>query len=219
MSTGKKFGRKDWAKGYANQRELADHRTGSGRGVFGVERAAPVPKRAHVPITQAFTEKYALQKEIAVWGGVGNDAESHDVQGFIYTPSNRLILTLQVIFESQDMLNIDPAFVTPPTWTITRMGVNSISGRETALSQFYPSVGTANLPDEVIVPDAPELLRANIHFIDFPFTPAYGGNGVKMYLQAKWEPDVQTIPVDELKRLYDRCRISYGQPVKVLIPS
>lgn len=219
MSTGKRFDRKNWARGYANQRELADRRTGSARGVFGPERAAPVPKRAHVPITQSFTEKYALQKEIAVWGSVGSDAEDHDVQGFIYTPSNRLILTLQVIFESQDLLNIDPAFVTPPTWTLTRMGVNSISGRETALSQFYPDTGTANLPDEVILPDSPELLRANIHFERFPFTAPYGGNGVKMFLQAKWEPDVQTIPADELKRLYDRCRISYGQPVPVLIPA
>lgn len=176
-----------------------------------------VPPRG-VPAPQAFTEKHALQKRLLTWDVAGGGNIPTALHALVYTPSNRLILTLQIAIEPDNLIATDPTFTLQPTWAIKRMIINPRSGRETPASQFYPSAGTANIPDEVITPDAPELLRVDVTNIDdaqFNTAPYTTGN-VALVLHAKWEPDVQTIPPDELARLYERCRIAYGEPIVIL---
>lgn len=176
-----------------------------------------VPPRG-VPLPQGFTEKYALQQRLLTWDVATAGTVPTAIHALVYTPSNRLILTLQLAIEPDNLIATDPTFNVQPTWAVRRMIINPRSGRETPASQFYPSAGTANIPDEIIVPDAPELLRVDVTNIDdqqFNTAPYTTGN-VALVLHAKWEPDVQTIPPAELARLYERCRIAYGQPVIIL---
>jgi len=218
-----------WAKQFTNQSEHENKSTG-GIGVRGFAKhsadgirssknaGAIVPPRG-VPIPQNYTEKYSLQKTLVRYipPGTSPAVAGTALHALIYTPSNRLILTVQVWYEPDNILATDPTFTVQPTWALRRMVINSSSGREVAASQFYPAVGVANLPDETIIPDAPELLRADIGAIDSEQfnTVLWTGTPVSLILQAKWEPDVQTIPRDELKRLYERCRINYGIPINI----
>jgi len=219
-------------KGWANQFVMPggrqDNRIGgigpsgfdkhSANGIRSSKNAAiAVPPRG-VPTPQNFTDKYSLQQRLLTWDTAVSGNVPTALHALVYTPSNRLILTLQIAIEPDNLIATDPTFNVQPTWSVRRMIINSTSGRETPASQFYPSTGVANIPDETIIPDAPELVRVEITNIDdqqFNTAP-YTTSNVALVLQAKWEPDVQTIPPAELQRLYSRCRSAYGQPVVIL---
>lgn len=217
---------RNWQKDFVSPAQNNDNRTGSvgshgfGKSVDNLRSskaaAIAVPPRG-VPLPQNFTEKYSLQEVIAKWDpAVATAAPADDtVHALVYTPSNRLIVTVQAIIEPDNIVASDPVFTNQPTWNIRRMAINSISGRETPMSQFYPDTGDADFPDEVIIENAPELMRVNFNdFNTLQFdTAPYQGTIVNLILQVKWEPDVETIPPAELKRLYSRCRINYGVPL------
>ena len=190
-----------------------------GRSANGIRSSAvaasPVPPRGHTPLSQAFTEKYALQKILVDYNNASTniDVAGFDVVAGIYTPSTRLNLTIQAFFEPYVLVNVDPSFQAPtPQWSATKMNVNSISGRESTSSTLF---ALTNLPDQYITDQPCELIRVNIHVRNDQFRQAFAGGGCYLILQAKWEPDVQTVPADELMRLYDRCRIAAGPPIVI----
>lgn len=219
-----------WANKFALPGAAQDNRIGGiGKRGFGKHSvngirsskaaAIAVPPRG-VPNPQNFTEKCSLQKRLLTWSPTGTGNVPDELHALIYTPSNRLIVTVQMAIEPDALVATDPTFNgAGPQWSVNRMIINSTSGRETPASLYYPSAGgTADIPDEIIIPDAPELMRVNVTglAIDNFNTAPYTTTNVALVLQVKWEPDVQTIPKDELKRLYERCRIAYGEPAIIL---
>lgn len=221
-------GGKNWASQFVMPGTAEDNRIGgigrrgfdkhSVNGIRSSKNAGmAVPPRG-TPLPQGFTEKYALQQRLLTWDVTGGGAIPTALHALVYTPSNRLILTLQLALEPDNLIATDPSFSLTPQWQIRRMIINPRSGRETPASVFYPDTGTADVPDEIIVPDAPELLRVDVTNIDdqqFNTAP-YTTSNIALVLHAKWEPDVQTIPGPELARLYDRCKIAYGTAVVIL---
>jgi hypothetical protein len=221
----------NWAKKFVTQSQGEDKRTGAigqagfgKRSIDGIQSsknaAIAVPPRG-TPQPQNYTEKYSLQQKILNWSPTSSNAAPADntVHAFVYTPSNRLIVTVQAILEPDTIVAVDPVFSVggAPSWNFRRMIINSKSGRETPASLFYPGTsGSVDIPDEAIIPDAPELMRINFNeFATTQFGVPYNTIGVNLILQVKWEPDVQTIPFDELQRLYQRCRINYGTPLEI----
>lgn len=214
-----------WARRFEAQGSLADKRIGrpsfpGGRGLTsGIKSSKnagmPVPPRG-TPIAQNFSEKYSLQKVIARYSHLAGGLTATGLQAFVYTPSDRLTLTLQVFFENDRIVNVDPSLANIPTWKLDSMAVNAKSGRETFLSVLQ---ATSNLPDDFITTVPPQLIRVTINSLannQFNGSYADANDDLNLILQAHWEPNVQTIKRDELDRLYDRCRLAYGQPTIIL---
>src|SRR6185369_15663397 len=137
--------RSRWADSLRKAAETSLKRTSFQSGNAGF-RYAPngktsPPKAVLVPNTQAFTDRFALTKQIAryvVTGGQIDLVHGFDLHAFVYTPSTRLRCRINVYFEADGQLQDDPVFLVTPTWKIMNLARNPYSGRESVLQQLYP---------------------------------------------------------------------------------
>jgi hypothetical protein len=223
--------RENWAGQYRQNAEARLKRTSIQRSQPGFQYAPygfrNTPKGILVPNTQAFTDRFAITKQISryvVTGGAIN-VDGFDLHAFVYTPSTRLRCRINVYFEADGQVAADPVFLVVPNWRIMNMARNPFSGRESTLQQLYPlaaagttdfnanvkgGAGTTPLPDSFTLDNAGELVRCDIHlqngqFNVLTFAPA----GVNCFLTATWEPNVPITP-QELDSFYRDCKVVYG---------
>ena len=224
--------RAKWANQYKKNAETRLKRTSIQESQPGFAYAprgkSSPPKGILVPNTQAYTDRFALTKQIAryvVTGGQINTDDGFDLHAFVYTPSTRLRCRINVYFEADAALQDDPVFLVVPTWRIMNMARNPFSGRESVLQQLYPlaadgitpfntntegATGLASLPDSFTIDNSGELLRCDIHLDNGQFnTLTFAPAGVNCFLTATWEPNVP-ITVQELEYLYRDCNVVYG---------
>ena len=193
------------------------------------------PKAVRLPNTQAYVDKYAITTHLARYSPVGaEEGESgFQLKVYVYTPSTRLRCRVNVFFESDVDLGVDPSFATTPEWTIDAMAKNPYSGRESPLQQLYPpsapgtfatpiqhaggvsagGTATAALPDSFAHDNAGELMRLNIQLDNNQFTSGYvdlATNSVNAMLVTTWEPNCEISPA-ELASFYRDCRVTYGR--------
>jgi|SRR6185369_14856776 len=228
--------RPKWADQYKQNAETRLKRTSlqsaNSDFVYAPRGKSSPPKGVLIPNTQAFTDRFAITKQIAryvVSGGQINLDDGFTLHAFVYTPSTRLRCRVNVYFEADDQMQDDPVFLVQPTWRIMNMARNPFSGRESLLQQLYPvsatagvvqdfnanvnnNAGTAlaNLPDSFTLDNAGEVVRcdvqlANGQFNVLTFAPA----GVNCFLTATWEPNVP-VSSGELASFYRDCKVVYG---------
>jgi len=152
--------------------------------------------------------------------GTGGVTGAVTAVALIYSPSSRLRLSVVCAFEPDNTTTPDPSFVIQPTWFVTAMSKNPLTGRETPLQRAYPSpTGTAttrNLPDAYELDSAVKLLRVSCALQDTNFSNVYVPNtaAVNLVLYATWEPNVE-ISDEERDFLYGQCSISAQQPLLI----
>lgn len=215
---------KNWADSYANVYQRADKAIGN---FFGGPPSGIVPPGGVggikcLPRVATFSTKHTLVKTFARYitagDGGGSTAASNSFKINVYTPSNRLRIAIYVVFEP-DTTNLDVAYQAgnENTWSITSMGRNPQTGKETALQNAYPSSGTKNLPDAYEADSAIELLRVNVTLKHNAFSTSYvaATERVNCNLIVTWEPNV---PMDEQKffELCAKCDVSVsGSPTLI----
>lgn len=172
------------------------------------------------PKQSIITDKHAIVKLLARYlpAGEGGSTGSKTFAPLVYTPSNRLRLAIQMVFEADSPNQKDVVLQAgnEPTWSIQGMSRNPETGRETALQLAYPSTGTKNLPDGAEFDTAATLLRPNITLKDTNFSTSYvaATERVNALLICTWEPNIE-IPFEELQKLYAQCSVGWGQPTLI----
>lgn len=223
--------RENWAGGYKKNAEASLKRTSiqqdSPHFQYAPNGAGSPPKGVLVPNTQAFTDRFAITKQLAQYVVTGGqiDAGGFPVKAFVYTPSTRLRCRCNVYFEADGALAADPVFVVTPTWRIMNLARNPFSGRESTLQQIYPvaspftqtfqsdvngAAGLANLPDQFTLDNAGEVIRLDINLANNQFNVVTFAPGVvQAWLTVTWEPNVPITPA-ELASFYRDCKVTYG---------
>lgn len=149
--------------------------------------------------------------------GTGGSTGTFQLQGSVYTPSNRLRLAVVAAFEADNPSPPDPAFVVQPTWSIRSMSRNPENGKEVPLQLAYPAPGGTNtvlpLPDAYELDSAVKLLRVDLTVTDTAFSIAYvpATASVNLVLYATWEPNTP-ISDEERDYLYQQCSLSATPP-------
>lgn len=149
--------------------------------------------------------------------GEGGTTGTFPVTCNIYSPSNRLRLSVVATFEPDNTTTPDPAFVVVPSWSLRAMSRNPESGRETPLQLAYPPptglVTTMPLPDAYELDSAVKLLRLNATLQDTNFSTAYvaATARVNFIITCTWEPNMDMADA-ERDFLYGQCSISAQAP-------
>jgi hypothetical protein len=190
---------------------------------FGINFVPSIANGAASSLPKSTTfaaSKHSLQKTIARWvpAGGGGSAVATTVKASIYTPSNRLRVSVTVACEADSQSPGDPSSTdTVPTFKIQAVSRNPETGKESLLRQIFPASGTKVAPDAYEADTAATEMRVDFSLTDFTATlPGWltsGGSG-NMILIVQWEPNT---PIDEheLRELYNRCSVT--APTTVLM--
>jgi len=206
-----------WLNDYSTPWDKADGSRGRNLPMIRPPKGigCPVENR---PKNSTYSKKHNLSKLLAryVAAGEGGGIGTFSIRPNVYSPSNRLRLSIRIAIEADDLSSPDPVFVTAASWVVRNLSRNPETGREVALQAAYPSSGTAALPDGFEADTASELFRLDISLADTAFSITYlpVGTRASVWLFSSWEPNVE-IPRDELNRLYDACSITWGQPILI----
>jgi hypothetical protein len=219
-----KFGhRKPWQTGF----DLTDKTRGRvgylnlKRRNFGINFVPQVANGSALALpksTPFAAAKHTISKEIVRWvlAGEGGASGTKTLRAAIYTPSNRLRLSITAACESDNLSAGDSAATdTTPVWSIRGIARNPETGRESSLQLVYPSSGTVLVPDAYEADTAATELRVEFTVTDFTASlPGWltTATRAKLVLIAAWEPNT---PMDEgeLRELYNKCSVAYGSTV------
>jgi len=203
--------RKDWWNQYPTDQERNNSWQGKPfKKAYGPPKGSPATQTSvfNTPRNLPFTTKHALVKVVARYGSSGVTG-AQNIRVLIYNPSERLRFGVVVAFEPDSPPSADPAFVIAPQWSITAIGKNPESGRESPLQLIYPAAGTTQLPDSYEFDSTVDIARLNIVLQDTNFSTSYvaANSFVNCVVYCTWEPN-EPINNDELERLYSKCSIS-----------